>query len=125
MTPLFSRVHDFVVSLFFSSKRRASADVWWVIIGAVIALIVLVVLLVSFTGRNAAISTELASCEGKGGVCFNSATITCPQGTLKTTAFSCPQQGICCLGSPKTCVNQEQCESKKCIEALDQKRYCE
>ena len=114
----------FLPIFLISRRKKASADVWWVIIGAVIALIVLIVLLVSFTGRTQTVSQELASCEGKGGICFSSQ--PCPGGTLKTTAFSCPGEGKCCYGSAKECVTDQSCGTgKRCLPALDEKRYCE
>lgn len=79
--------------------KKAAAQMWWIIIGAVIALVVLVVLMVIFTGRTTILERGLSECEGKAGICVSD--LNCPQNTLKTTAFSCKGNLLCCVGSPK------------------------
>ncbi len=79
---------------------------WWIIIGAVIALIVLIVLLVMFTGKSRAIGSGLSDCEGKSGYCFG-ASPGCPQGTLRSSAFDCTSEDVCCLGITKKCVTTD------------------
>ena len=73
--------------------KKASANIWWIIIGAAIALVVLVVLIVTFTKGTSPVVKGLSDCEGKGGVCTSS---SCPQGTTKTSVFSCSEQATCC-----------------------------
>jgi hypothetical protein len=80
------------------NMKKASANMWWIIIGAVIALVVLVVLLVIFTDKTGDLEKGLSSCDGKGGVCVSEE--TCPIGTLSASAFEC-SDGKCCIGSPK------------------------
>lgn len=88
---------------------RGSADIWWIIIGAVLALIVLVVLLVSFTKQSTGITQGVSDCEGKGGVCVPSDPAICPPKSLKTTAFSCTGGRGCCLGVIEKCVSGTDC----------------
>ena len=91
-------------SIFFS--RKGDANMWWIIIGAVIALVVMIVLLVFFTGRSATLESGILDCAGKGGVCIgDSETCTRADGTLGSVsrAFQCSaeekQEGntICCF----------------------------
>ena len=82
--------------------KRASANMWWIIIGAVIALVVMIILMVMFTGKGTKLESGLSDCEGKGGICIGS-TLKCPAGSLESsTAFEC-NVGKCCIGLPKTC----------------------
>ncbi|MBI2668534.1 hypothetical protein HYX14_01700 [Candidatus Woesearchaeota archaeon] len=69
--------------------RKADANMWWIIIGAVIALVVLIVLMVIFTGKVNPLSLEIASCESKGGECVSSTECKQDQGII-STAFECP-----------------------------------
>lgn len=82
----------------FKMNSKADANMWWIIIGAVIALVVLIVLMVIFTEKTGRLGGGLSDCEGKGGVC---AADLCPGGTLSTSAFDCKSGQKCCLGSPK------------------------
>jgi len=50
--------------------KKASSEMWWIIIGAVIALVVLIILLVMFTGKTTGLEQGLLSCENKGGSCI-------------------------------------------------------
>lgn len=81
-------------------NSKADANMWWIIIGAVIALVVLIVLMVIFTTKTGRLEGGLSDCEGKSGICATS-TDTCPGGTLSTSAFDCKSGYKCCLGSPK------------------------
>lgn len=96
--------------------KKASADMWWIIIGAVIALVVLIVLIVIFTDKTGAFKSGLSDCEGKGGLCLTS----CPANTLKTTAFSCSGEKVCCLGSSRSCAEgcatDEECREGYCYQ---------
>ena len=80
--------------------KKADANMWWIIIGAVIALVVLIVLMVIFTSKTQPLEQGLSDCEGKGGVCTS--TGKCPDNTLRASTFDCPS-GKCCIGSPKRC----------------------
>ena len=112
-------------------NKKASADMWWIIIGAVIALVVMIILMVMFTSKTQPLEQGLSSCESKGGVCVadsstgNSASTVCPVNTLKTSTFDCPQQKVCCLGAPKKCTptSDDNCnkEKEECDSVLG---YC-
>jgi hypothetical protein len=83
-------------------SKKASANMWWIIIGAVIALVVMIILMVMFTGKGTKLESGLSDCEGKGGICIDN-TFKCPAGSLESsTAFEC-KVGKCCIGLPKTC----------------------
>jgi len=84
-------------------NKKASANMWWIIIGAVIALVVMIILMVMFTDKSGKLETGLSSCEGKGGECKPKKP-GCPEGTLPATLFDCPPDKpntICCLGNKK------------------------
>jgi len=49
--------------------KKAGAEMWWIIIGAVIALVVLIILMVMFTGKTSLLEQGLISCDSKGGRC--------------------------------------------------------
>ncbi len=81
----------------FSLKRKASAQIWWIIIGAVVALIVMLVLIVMFTDKGKDLSVGISDCQSKGGQCV-------PEGTCSGSVsriFSCSEDGIqntvCCF----------------------------
>ena len=77
-------------------NKKAQANTFWIVIGAVIAMIVLVVLLLMFTGKTSLLEGSLVDCEAKGGVCQSE----CPKGTLKQTIFECAEANTgCCIGS--------------------------
>ncbi|MBU0459516.1 MAG: hypothetical protein KJ771_01800 [Nanoarchaeota archaeon] len=105
--------------------KRASANMWWIIIGAVIALVVMIVLLFMFTGKSSDLSTGLSDCEGKGGIC--SGDLDCPQSTIKTSTFNCGE-GDCCLGIAKECDEGDD-DPKNCDCGNEKypngKRYCQ
>ena len=58
------------VKSFFSLGKKGDANMWWIIIGAVIALVVLIVLLVIFTSKSGKLEGGLLDCESKGGTCL-------------------------------------------------------
>ncbi len=91
--------------------KRGDANIWWIIIGAIIALVVVIVLLVMFTGKSQLLERGLGECEGKGGICVS--TPNCPSNTLSAGAFSCPTSAgetqKCCVGSPKVCTTPTDC----------------
>lgn len=94
-------------------NRKADASMWWIIIGAVIALVVLIILMIIFTGKTNKLEGGLSDCQGKGGVCVNTGS-ACPQQTLKSEAFTCKTSQDCCLGAPKKCKDNTQCDGGVC-----------
>lgn len=100
--------------------KRGDANVWWIIIGAVIALVVVIVLLVMFTTKTSLLERGLGEC--KGGVCVGSE--SCPVNTLRTASFSCPtpDKPTCCIGSAKRCTGNNDCgEGEECPPSVG---YC-
>ena len=83
-------------------NKKASANMWWIIIGAVIALVVMIILMVMFTEKSGKLEMGLSSCEGKGGECVVKGGV-CPEGTLPATLFDCKDSAKpkCCLGTKK------------------------
>ncbi len=102
-------------------SKKASADIWWIIIGAVIALVVLIIIMVIFTSKTTPLSQELGNCKSKGGLCMP-INENCPQYTLPTTTFSCGETGKCCIGPAKTCTSNADCPV--CTADIDGKRWC-
>lgn len=99
-------------------NSKGDANMWWIIIGAVIALVVLIVLMVIFTGKANVLETGLLDCKSKGGECSSS----CPPNTIESSAFSCPtNQGVCCLSSLKkkwaSCQANAECISGTCTSS--------
>ena len=91
------------------SSRKGSANLWWIIIGAVIALVVVIVLLVMFTDKTQGLQAGLSDCGGKG-ICVQN---DCPRGTDASNTFSCNSGSVCCVGIPKKCDNKGIRESLK------------
>jgi len=83
--------------------KSGSADMWWIIIGAVIALVVLIVLLVIFTGRTTGLEQGLLSCESKGGICVADNTCRTEHQGTATNAFECTGEDECCFGCKVDC----------------------
>lgn len=91
--------------------RKADANMWWIIIGAVIALVVLIIMMVIFTGKSGKLEGGLLDCESKGGECIplGSDCRNLKDGTSGTisSAFDCSASkrgtvnGVCCFGSKK------------------------
>ena len=93
------------------TSRKADANMWWIIIGAVIALVVLIVLLFMFTGKSGALEGGLLDCQSKGGECTQKVTdnngdcvSTCRNNQRSySSIFSCPtlisDDYCCCLGA--------------------------
>ena len=76
-------------------NKKGGADMWWIIIGAVLALTVLVVLVFMFTGNTDRVNVGLNACYG--GECVPS----CSGSVNK--AVECPVQGeVCCIVNKKT-----------------------
>ncbi|MBI2151528.1 hypothetical protein HYU21_02255 [Candidatus Woesearchaeota archaeon] len=109
-----------------SNQKKASADMWWIIIGAVMALVALTIILLIFNKQTGPASQQFSNCESKGGVCASSGS-ECPSFTLESSAFEC-SSGTCCLGAPKKCTEDKDCNSgtendKRCTD-FGTKRYC-
>ena len=86
-------------------NRKADANMWWIIIGAVIALIVMIVLMTIFTGGTTKVGKGLLDCEGQGGSCDFSTVQLCKdaEGT-PSKSFECPgkpEDYPCCFGTTK------------------------
>lgn len=107
--------------------RKGSANMWWIIIGAVIALVVMIVLMVMFTGKTGALEGGLLSCEGKGGTCEVMSGTTCGESckgdTSYSSLFTCDSVDgtakCCCLGVKKkaagaSCTSGSECLSNTC-----------
>ena len=109
--------------------KRASANMWWIIIGAVIALVVMIILMVMFTGKSGKLESGLSGCESKGGICVpNSDNKGCPKGSLSATTFDCKSNSeLCCLGNPKEFDSSKEYGVGECsgpIIASNDKEYC-
>ena len=86
--------------------KRASSEMWWIIIGAVIALVVLIILMVIFTSKTGGFSEGLLDCESKGGNCVGKGTCVTSGGQVSGT-FECGPKskspgGECCFTEKKT-----------------------
>lgn len=100
---------------YFHNRKKASANMWWIIIGAVIALVVMIVLMVLFTGKTSSLETGLLDCGSKSGECVpsdkeNPTTAECQKtckgkGKSYSSTFTCPLEDneknkkCCCLGA--------------------------
>ncbi|SRR3989344_490550 len=104
---------------------KASASMWWIIIGAVIALIVMLVLLSIFSEKTGSLEAGLSACESKGGVCVLEGD-SCPGSTLQTPTFDCGASKTCCIGVLKSCKdNAAVCgRGSECLPYGDGKFYC-
>lgn len=80
--------------------EKGQANVFWIIIGAVIALVVLAVLLLMFTGKTNTLEQGISGCEVAQGKCMTEQQCK-DEGGSKVTTFDCPKEGdkICCMGS--------------------------
>lgn len=85
--------------------RKAQANTFWIVIGAVLALVVLVVLMLIFTGKTNVLEQGLLECSGKGGECVSSESDCLnadgSDGTI-STAFECTGDDAgkkCCFKS--------------------------
>ena len=97
-------------------NKKADANMWWIIIGAVIALVVLIILMVIFTTKTGKLEGGLSECGGKSGVCVSSGG-NCPMSTLQSSAFTCSNPSEkCCIGSPKKC--SQGCGDGQCLGDL-------
>lgn len=87
-------------------NSKGDANMWWIIIGAIIALVVLIVLMLIFTGKTNVLSKGLLDCTSKGGECLNAGSdngkTSCTNigGTVST--FECNAGYICCFQEKKT-----------------------
>ena len=105
-------------------SKKGSANMWWIIIGAVIALVVMIILMVMFTSKTQPLEAGLSSCESKGGVCAPDG-IPCPTSTFLANAFDCKGDNAkCCIGSPKECTENECSNPQECGTDYGNKKYC-
>ena len=109
-------------------NHKGDANMWWIIIGAVIALIVLIVLLIMFTTRGNKLELGLSACNG---ICTKAGETTCPLKTQSSNAFDCNTGGVCCIGFAQECPtnNDEVCQKSfggkaQCHGYGDKKSYC-
>ena len=72
--------------------KRGSANMWWIIIGAVIALVVMIILMVIFSDGTEKANTGLFDCASKGGVC-KTFELCKGEGGSDSMVFSCPSIG--------------------------------
>lgn len=85
--------------------KKGVANIWWVIIAAVMALIVFVVIMVIFTGKASIIGESLSNCESKFGVCQDCKNPLCEKEKCDSGVkqpFECPlgpTKQICCIGA--------------------------
>lgn len=78
--------------------KKAEANMWWVIIGAVLAVVVLMVLLTFFGRGTETVAEGVSKCESKLGKCLDKA--ECLKGGGSVTdadLFEC-KEGVCCYG---------------------------
>ncbi len=82
----------------FLFGKKALANIWWIIIGAVLALVVLIVILLIFTGKTTPLEQGLLDCESKGGQCLKKDDCLSKKydGTV-SSAFECSEGNVCCF----------------------------
>ena len=79
-------------------SKKAQGLSLHVIIIAALALVVLVVLIMIFTGRMGSFTTNLNSCETKGGNCDTIKDRQCPPGSTDLPGFDCEDKNKkCCI----------------------------
>ena len=86
-----------------SMEVKGSANMWWIIVAAIISLIVLIVLVSIFTTESRKFNVGISDCTSKLGICVKtSQDCTSKSGTI-TNTFECSQKDIsegkalCCL----------------------------
>ena len=80
--------------------EKGQANVFWIIIGAVIALVVLAVLLLMFTGKTNTLEQGISGCEVAQGKCVaNEAACDAIKGNVISTFDCVPVSNVCCMGS--------------------------
>ncbi|PIN87774.1 hypothetical protein COV12_02110 [Candidatus Woesearchaeota archaeon CG10_big_fil_rev_8_21_14_0_10_32_24] len=82
-------------------NKKGGADMWWIIIGAVLAIIVLVVLVFMFTSSTGRAKVGISACYA--GSCMPKA--DCGNGTINPS-IECPKDAFdtdqfCCVGGGK------------------------
>jgi len=111
--------------------KKASANMWWIIIGAVIALVVMIILMVMFTGKTSKLEGGLLDCESKGGDCSGDVAACNQKGGTVSWAFDCKDgENVCCFTSKKNsgqeCTTNSECSSNLCsIKAPLTEKTCE
>lgn len=83
-------------------NKKADANMWWIIIGAVIALVVLIILMLIFTGKTGKLEGGLLDCVSKGGKCDVPEAKCAADGGTVSSAFDCPTPDAkCCFPAKK------------------------
>ncbi|PIN76706.1 hypothetical protein COV17_01430 [Candidatus Woesearchaeota archaeon CG10_big_fil_rev_8_21_14_0_10_36_11] len=98
--------------------KKGSANMWWIIIGAVIALVVMIILMVMFTSKTGTLESGLLDCVSKGGTCTSDEICKSSGGSV-SSAFSCKDTTTeCCFvskkGSGEACKSPTECLSGEC-----------
>ena len=77
--------------------KKGVANIWWIIIGAVIALVVLIVILLIFTGKTGGVERGLLDCGSKGGKCVEENTCESQWNGTVSNVFDCtsPSEDCC------------------------------
>ena len=98
--------------------KKASANMWWIIIGAVVALVVMIVLMMLFTGKSNKLEIGLMDCEAKGGDCSGDKDACKLKGGTVSMAFDCGNDNACCFSGKKSkgssCTQNTECSSGNC-----------
>ena len=82
-------------------NQKGGANMWCIIIGAVLALVVLVVLVFMFTDNTDRVKVGLSACYG--GECLTK--FECGNGTINPS-IECPTTGeFCCVGGKKKLIS--------------------
>jgi len=89
--------------------KKAEADMWWIIVGAVLVLIVVIVLLTFFSRGTQKAEAGLSACETTGGKCVQKDTCRDTEKGTPSPLFECTTDDgrpdsnkECCLGMKKT-----------------------
>jgi hypothetical protein len=70
-------------------NKAGSANMWWIIIGAIMALVVMIILMIIFSGGTEKANMGLFDCASKGGACKSPEKCESEGGT-ESIAFGCP-----------------------------------
>jgi len=76
-------------------NKKGDANMWWIIIGAIIALVALIILILIFTDTTGETKKGFLDCESKGGDCKSIGTCKNLDGTVYP--FTCDTGQECCF----------------------------
>lgn len=79
-------------------SKKASANMWWIIIGAVLALVVMVILMTIFTNKVTRVDSGLLGCASNGGTCEDKGGCQTKGGTVSKTFECSKEKQECCFG---------------------------